>query len=250
METPNYYAIIPAEVRYSNIKANAKLLYWEITALTNKTGECYASNRYFADLYNVSEKQVSLWIRELMDNWFIISRVEDWYKRFIGVHQKVMGVLPKGNRGGTPKGVYNNTSNNNTNNNISYSDDFMFFWKNFPHARSWNKKESFATYRDSTIDKMIILNESKLLLLEIEYWVIDWKYIKACQWWLKNLVHSEIMFWNRLSKICEKMIEQWTPVDKKRELQALFRDYDIGAMFAEIRDRKKNLLIKSIKDER
>lgn len=42
MEQPNYYAIIPACVRYAKIKANAKLLYGEITALANKTGECYA----------------------------------------------------------------------------------------------------------------------------------------------------------------------------------------------------------------
>lgn len=35
METPNYYAIIPAEVRYASIPGNAKLLYGEISALTN-----------------------------------------------------------------------------------------------------------------------------------------------------------------------------------------------------------------------
>ena len=31
-ETPNYYAIIPANVRYADLKPNAKLLYGEITA--------------------------------------------------------------------------------------------------------------------------------------------------------------------------------------------------------------------------
>ena len=50
-ETPNYYAIIPSNVRYSDLKPNAKLLYGEITALSNKHGFCFASNKYFANLY-------------------------------------------------------------------------------------------------------------------------------------------------------------------------------------------------------
>ena len=43
----NYYAVIPAEVRYSkNLKANEKLMYGELTALANEKGYCYASNEY------------------------------------------------------------------------------------------------------------------------------------------------------------------------------------------------------------
>lgn len=120
-ETPNYYAIIPADVRYAKIKANAKLLYGEITCLTNKTGFCFASNSYFANLYWVSEKQVSIWINELKKNWFIYVEIKEneGNKRLISIHQKVNRSTPKGSDPMHQKVIHNNTSNNNKNNNIN-----------------------------------------------------------------------------------------------------------------------------------
>ena len=45
METPTFYTMLPAAVRYDkNLKPNEKLLFAEISALTNVTGYCYASN--------------------------------------------------------------------------------------------------------------------------------------------------------------------------------------------------------------
>ena len=60
MNRPSYYSIIPARVRYSDLKPNAKLLYGEISSLTHKEGYCYAQNKYFAELYNVSKNTISL----------------------------------------------------------------------------------------------------------------------------------------------------------------------------------------------
>ena len=43
----NYYAVIPATVRYNNsLKPSEKLMYGEITALANKMGYCFANNKY------------------------------------------------------------------------------------------------------------------------------------------------------------------------------------------------------------
>lgn len=68
---PNYYAIIPANVRYADISANAKLLYGEITALCSKEGYCWASNQHFAELYGVHKDTISNWVSELKDNNFV-----------------------------------------------------------------------------------------------------------------------------------------------------------------------------------
>ena len=44
----NYFAIIPSHIRYDNdLIPNAKLMFGELTALSNDKGYCYATNKYF-----------------------------------------------------------------------------------------------------------------------------------------------------------------------------------------------------------
>ena len=72
----NYYAIIPATVRYDKtLKANSKLLYGEITALANEKGYCWANNNYFAELYGVSKETVSRWISDLEKRGHITTKL-------------------------------------------------------------------------------------------------------------------------------------------------------------------------------
>lgn len=72
-----YYAIIPANVRYDkDLVPNAKLLYGEITALCNEKGYCWASNQYFAELYNVSDRTIKNWISQLADKGYIQRSVK------------------------------------------------------------------------------------------------------------------------------------------------------------------------------
>ena len=78
-EKPNYYSVIPAIVRYDNeLKPNEKLLYGEITSLTNKNNECWATNSYFARLYNVNSATISRWISHLKEKGDVV--VEFIYK--------------------------------------------------------------------------------------------------------------------------------------------------------------------------
>ena len=77
MEKPNYYAVIPAEVRYNKkLTPNAKLLYAEITALCNMNGKCTASTQYFCKLYEVSRASIQNWLRLLEKNGYITRDVK------------------------------------------------------------------------------------------------------------------------------------------------------------------------------
>lgn len=129
-----YYAIIPANVRYDkDLAPNAKLLYGEITALCNEKGYCWATNQYFAELYNVSDRTIKNWISQLVDKGYIQRSVKyregtkeiEQRKLFIGSEHNftTLGNYvpdPKENNFTPPSEnnfPVNNTSINNTFNN-------------------------------------------------------------------------------------------------------------------------------------
>ena len=116
-EKPNYYAIIPAEVRYSKtLTPNAKLLYAEITALCNMNGKCTASTQYFCRLYEVSRGAVQNWLKMLDDNGYIDRTViykqgsREIMHRYINIKDK-----------GSVKIMTDNTNINITNTNLTDS---------------------------------------------------------------------------------------------------------------------------------
>lgn len=91
-EKPTFYAIIPARVRYDKtLKPNAKLLYGEITALSSKEGYCFASNRYFSNLYEVNKNTISSWISDLKNKGYIsvqiIKEGNEVIERRIGINE-------------------------------------------------------------------------------------------------------------------------------------------------------------------
>ncbi len=120
MEQPNYYAVIPANVRYDkDLTANAKLLYGEISALTQKNGICFATNEYFSKLYNLSERAITRLISSLKNKGYIKVEIKNDIdnKR---TRQICLGGIDKNGVNPIDKNVqYNNTSiSNNTSINI------------------------------------------------------------------------------------------------------------------------------------
>ena len=117
MEIPNYYAILPAVVRYHpDLTPNAKLLYAEITALCNKTGECWATNKYFSELYGVDDRTISRWVDSLVKAGLLKMSLD----QSTGNVRTLFPIGAPDKNVGTPidKNVYhNNTSKNNTRGN-------------------------------------------------------------------------------------------------------------------------------------
>ena len=120
-EKPSYYAIIPANVRYNeNLNSSQKLFYGEITALTFKTGECWASNNYFARLYKVSPSLITNWVKALEKEKLITVDYEkkgkEITKRIIKIigTQNIEYVFNKQEEGYSKYLKENNTSINNT----------------------------------------------------------------------------------------------------------------------------------------
>ena len=76
IEKPNYFAILPACVRYAKIPAIAKILFAEITALSNKKGFSNASNFYFSELYETTKRTISKNFQILENKGFIKIEIE------------------------------------------------------------------------------------------------------------------------------------------------------------------------------
>lgn len=97
-DKPNYYAVVPASVRYDrNISNGSKLLYGEISALCHVEGYCWATNEYFANLYDSGERTVSRWIEELSSQGHVKVVLEK------GGRQIWLGGVAKNGEGGSPK---------------------------------------------------------------------------------------------------------------------------------------------------
>ncbi len=133
----NYYAIIPATVRYSKeLKANEKLLYGEITSLSNKNGYCYAQNRYFANLYNVSIETVSRWLSHLQKLGFIQVMVQRNENKEVIARYIYIVDLPYCQKNQYPspqkcqEGIDENVKDNIINNNINEDDLFNLIINN------------------------------------------------------------------------------------------------------------------------
>jgi len=185
-EKPNYYAIIPANIRYdADLTANAKLLYGEITALCNEKGYCWATNEYFANLYGVSKTSISKWISSLIQKEYIFSETiyKEGTKEILNRYLRIVKdpIEEKLNRGIEEKLKDNNTSINNTiNNKEIYKERFK--------KPTLEEVKEYCEERNNGIDAEMFIN-----FYESKGWMVgknkmkDWK---ACvRTWEKKSKH-------------------------------------------------------------
>ena len=182
METPQnkgYIAIIPAIVRYDkDLKPNEKLLFGEISALMDAKGFCWASNKYFAELYDVAVETVSRWITHLVKKGYVKSKIiyaEDgktvlqrklWAvlpildecedpidEKIKGIDEKIKTPIDEKIKTPIDEKVKENVTSNeltrvNNKENIkrnSEPDEFEELWKLYP--RKEGKKDAYKAYK-------------------------------------------------------------------------------------------------------
>ena len=199
MIKPSYYAVIPAEVRYSkNLTPNAKLLYAEITALCNMNGKCTASTDYFCKLYEVSRVSIQKWLKNLEDNNYI-KRV-NIYKQ--GSKEILSRLITLVNIPSKEK-FTDNTNINITNTNLTDSNRKAFFKK-----PTLDEVKNYCILRNNNIDA-----EAFISFYESKDWYIgknkmkNWK--QAIITWEKreykkptmSKLDSQINAWQEAKKL-------------------------------------------------
>ncbi|EJL7989864.1 TPA: helix-turn-helix domain-containing protein [Staphylococcus pseudintermedius] len=127
-DQPSYYSIITANVRYDNrLTDSEKLLFAEITSLSNKYGYCTASNGYFAKLYEVTKVTVSRRIANLKECGYLQVEIiregnEIKQRKIYPLTQMIIPIntndnTPINNSVNTP--IITNVKENNTSINIT-----------------------------------------------------------------------------------------------------------------------------------
>ena len=170
-EQPSYYSIITANVRYDNrLTDSEKLLFAEITSLSNKYGYCTATNSYFARLYEVVKETISRRISNLTKYGYLkVETVKDGkqikQRKMYPLTQSSIPIdvkinTPIDNSVNTPIDANvkeNNTSINNTSiNNINRTDNsatdvtrerFEEWWKLYD--KKLDKKKAFSLFKSA-----------------------------------------------------------------------------------------------------
>lgn len=201
---PNYFAIIPADIRYDKEIPNiAKLLYAEITALCNNTGYCWATNNYFANLYGISKYTVSRSINILINHNYLVSKTvykdntKEIEKRVLSIADSTInigGIVKKSNRGideNRNRGIVKKRKGNNTSINNIYSanfnkdDAFERFWSLYP--RHINKKKAYNSFVKKCTDETVLQKMLSAIVdqKETEQWQNE-KFIPHPTTWLNG----------------------------------------------------------------
>ena len=199
-EKPNYYAIIPAEVRYCKaLIPNAKLLYAEITALCNMNGKCTASTEYFCRLYEVSKVSVQKWLKNLEDNNHI-RRVNKYKPHSKQIECRVITLVNVPSK----EKLTDNTNINITNTNLTDSNKKALFKK-----PTLDEVKNYCILRKNNIDA-----ESFIDFYESKGWQIGKETMKNWKACVRTWESRE----NKNPKTMSKLDAQINEWQKAKEL--------------------------------
>ncbi len=196
----SYYSVIPATVRYDKrLKPAEKLIYSEITSLTNMMGYCFANNKYFAGLYDVTIHTVSQWISHLEKLGYVyIELIRDSNKE-IKERRIYINDTPYVKKNTYPYvfkstyPIYKNVQNNNININIDDLFNFIInnsneipngFYKILEQLELLYTKEILAVMKE---DKIKIIKDIIYVLFDLYNSKFDFLLAKISRESLLNL---------------------------------------------------------------
>jgi len=198
MIKPNYYAVIPADVRYSKkLTPNAKLLYAEITALCNMNGKCTASTEYFCKLYEVSRVSIQKWLKILEDNNYI-KRVNIYKPHSKQIETRVITLVNNPRK----EKFTDNTNINITNTNLTDSNSKTRFKK-----PSLDDVKNYCILRNNNIDADAFMD-----FYESKNWMIGKNKMKCWKAALRNWERRETKK-QTMSKL-DSQINEWQEAKK------------------------------------
>ena len=183
---PAYWAVLPAGIRYDEeLRPNAKLIYAEISAMSDSTGFCWATNRYLAQLFGLAQDTVSALVAQLAERGYVsleiirgpkgnITERRIWLAE---VHPPIgkNADTPPGKNAGTPIGK--NAEKNNT--SIEHippivpqggrrrkpehkdapdwePERFLRLWQWYPHDKRGNKQRAIKAWDALHPDRKLI----------------------------------------------------------------------------------------------
>ena len=84
MKYQGNFSIIPVAIlEHKDLTDKAKLLYAQISSLTDKEGYCWATNKYLAEKHGCTSRAIQMRLSELAEHGFIRIEQQDNGQRFI-----------------------------------------------------------------------------------------------------------------------------------------------------------------------
>ena len=202
-DKPNYYAVLPAEVRYDNNIGNfSKLLYAEISALCNKEGYCWANNNYFSKLYEVTNVTITRSISQLVESGYIIRELinvngkNTTRKLRMATSKMITPHIKNDKEGGIKNDSHNilKEVNIKTNKSIRAKLEFDIFWKALK-GRKLNKPDAKRIYCNLKLD---MSGEDLAKKFNLLFETREEKFIPYPAKWLRNEGYNDELSFEKI----------------------------------------------------